>query len=557
VSDVLVLGAGVAGLSVALAAARAGLSVTLLTKAPLGASATRYAQGGVAAALAPPDSPELHFSDTLSAGGELCDTDAVRVLCAEGPARLRELFSIGAVFDRDGADLALAREGGHSLARVVHAGGDATGAEVERALVAAVQAAGVEVAEGWLALDLTVSGGRATGVTTCSPQSQGSVVAARHVVLASGGAGQLYSVTTNPLLSTGDGVAMSLRAGAAVADVEFMQFHPTALHDPGMPRPLLSEALRGEGAVLRDEAGVAFMAGEHPLGDLAPRDVVARAIAQRLAERNLDHLWLDASSIDGFPARFPTIWAACQAVGLDPTRDWLPVAPAAHYLCGGVVTDLDGATSLPGLWACGEVACTGVHGANRLASNSLLEGLVFGHRVTAAIVAGKDAPDQTGAMRGVPPYMRSSNAPVDPQERMYDRDGYMRSTSAPVDSEERTYEDDGLRGRLQRTMTLHAGVRRDAAGLATAADELAAIEAKAVNSEVRNLAVVGQALVAAAADREESRGAHQRLDFPTPGPILERIVHLGPDERVRVPAAAAVPAQARTPTCPGLGVSPT
>jgi L-aspartate oxidase len=536
VSDVLVLGAGVAGLSAALAAARAGLSVTLLTKAPLGASATRFAQGGVAAALSPPDSPELHFSDTLSAGGGLCDTDAVRVLCAEGPARLRELFALGAVFDREGGALALAREGGHSLARVVHAGGDATGAEVERALVAAVRAAGVEVAEGWLALDLTISGGRATGVTTRSPQGEAGAVTARHVVLASGGAGQLFSVTTNPVLSTGDGVAMSLRAGAAVADVEFMQFHPTALHDPGMPRPLLSEALRGEGAVLRDDAGVAFMAAEHPLGDLAPRDVVARAIAQRLAERGLDHLWLDATGIDGFPARFPTIWAACRAVGLDPTRDWLPVAPAAHYLCGGVVTDLDGATSLPGLWACGEVACTGVHGANRLASNSLLEGLVFGHRVTAAIVAGKDGADQTGAMRGVPPYMRSSAAPPTVQERMLDSAAYMRSSAAPRTVQERML--DGLRDRLQRTMTLHAGVRRDAAGLATAADELAIIEAQAVDPEVRNLAAVGQALVAAAAEREESRGAHHRLDFPTPGPVLERIVHLGPGQRLRVVAAA-------------------
>ncbi|MDQ3945926.1 MAG: L-aspartate oxidase, partial [Actinomycetota bacterium] len=429
-TDVLVLGAGVAGLSVALAAARHGLSVTLLTKAPLGASATRYAQGGVAAALSPPDSPELHFSDTLSAGGGLCDTDAVRVLCAEGPDRLRELFATGAVFDREGGALALAREGGHSLARVVHAGGDATGAEVERALVAAVRAAGVEVAEGWLALELEVHGGGATGVTARSPVGEERVVGARHVVLASGGAGQLFSVTTNPMLSTGDGVAMSLRAGAAVADVEFMQFHPTALHDPGMPRPLLSEALRGEGAVLRDDAGVAFMAAEHPLGDLAPRDVVARAIAGRLAERGLDHLWLDATGVDGFPARFPTIWTACRTVGLDPTRDWLPVAPAAHYLCGGVVTDLDGATSLPGLWACGEVACTGVHGANRLASNSLLEGLVFGHRVTAAIVAGKDAPDQTGAMRGVPPHedvvsvnRRSSPPPPGVQERQLAPDG--------------------------------------------------------------------------------------------------------------------------------------
>src|SRR5204863_2856266 len=236
------------------------------------------------------------------------------------------------------------------------------------------------------------------------------LVRASHVVLACGGAGQLYSVTTNPALSTGDGVAMALAAGAAVADVEFMQFHPTALHHPVMPRPLLSEALRGEGAVLRDEQGVAFMAAEHPLADLAPRDVVSRAIARRLVDRGLDNLWLDATSIDDFPHRFPTIWAHCRDAGLNPTRDWLPVAPAAHYLCGGVVTDIDGAASLPGLWACGEVACTGIHGANRLASNSLLEGLVFGHRVATAIATGHDGAEPTGAMRGIP----LDEGPTDP-----------------------------------------------------------------------------------------------------------------------------------------------
>src|SRR5438067_1988215 len=407
--EVLVLGSGVAGLTAARTAAEAGLSVTVLTKGELAASATRYAQGGVAAALSPSDSPALHFSDTLSAGGGLCDPEAVRILVGEGPDRLRELMALGASFDRTGdggaaAPLALAREGGHSLARVVHAGGDATGHEVERALVAATRNhPGVTVCEGWLALALHVEAGRAAGVLAVPPGSDLPVlVGARHVLLACGGAGQLYSVTTNPALSTGDGVAMALAAGAAVADVEFMQFHPTALHHPVMPRPLLSEALRGEGAVLRDEQGVAFMAAEHPLADLAPRDVVSRAIARRLVDRGLDHLWLDATSIDDFPRRFPTIWAHCHDAGLDPTRDWLPVAPAAHYLCGGVVTDVDGAASLPGLWACGEVASTGIHGANRLASNSLLEGLVFGHRAAVAIAAGRGACEPTGAMRGVP-----------------------------------------------------------------------------------------------------------------------------------------------------------
>ena len=562
-TDVLVLGSGVAGLTAARTAAEAGLSVTVLTKGELAASATRYAQGGVAAALSPADSPELHFSDTLSAGGGLCDPEAVRILVGEGPDRLRELMALGAEFDRErdgdggrgGAGararpraesgprpLALAREGGHSLARVVHAGGDATGHEVERALVAATAGhPGVTVGEGWLALSIYTESGRAAGVVAVPPEGAGGepvVVRARHVLLACGGAGQLYSVTTNPALSTGDGVAMALAAGAAVADVEFMQFHPTALHHPVMPRPLLSEALRGEGALLRDDRGAAFMADEHPLADLAPRDIVSRAIARRLVDRGLDHLWLDATSIDDFPRRFPTIWAHCRDAGLDPTREWLPVAPAAHYLCGGVVTDVDGAASLPGLWACGEVACTGVHGANRLASNSLLEGLVFGHRVATAIAAGRTGPEPAGAMRGVP----LDDVPVPPNRRSSERDN---------DPEERRLAGAvaGLRDRLQRDMTTFAGVLRDGAGLARAAAAVAAVEAELSSggptdgrdvAELRNLLAVGRAVVTAAGQRHESRGCHRRVDFPEPRQPLERIVHFGPDRRLRVPAAAAV-----------------
>src|SRR5256885_2495879 len=314
-SDVLVLGSGVAGLSAAVRARHAGLSVTVVTKGELGWSATRYAQGGVAAALdRADDSPELHGSDTLGAGGGLCDPDAVRVLAGEGPERVRELIALGAHFDRveGGDELARAREGGHSVARVVHAGGDATGAEIERTLVGAVRGSGADVRERWLASDLLVERGRVVGVCGFGPDGP-ATVRARHVLVATGGAGQCFAVTTNPELSTGDGIAMAMRAGAAVADLEFMQFHPTALHHPSMPRPLLSEALRGEGAILRDEQGVAFMADEHPLADLAPRDVVARAISRRLNERGLDHLWLDATVIDEFPSRFPTIWHATQS----------------------------------------------------------------------------------------------------------------------------------------------------------------------------------------------------------------------------------------------------
>jgi L-aspartate oxidase len=537
-TDVLVLGSGVAGLTAARTAAEAGLSVTVLTKGELAASATRYAQGGVAAALSPSDSPELHFSDTLSAGGGLCDTEAVRVLVGEGPARLRELMALGASFDRTGdgaADkpLAMAREGGHSLARVVHAGGDATGHEVERALVAAtVGHPGVTVHEGWLALSLYVEGGRIAGVVGAPADSATPIVMkAQHVVLACGGAGQLYSVTTNPALSTGDGVAMALAAGAAVADLEFMQFHPTALHHPVMPRPLLSEALRGEGAVLRDDQGVTFMAAEHPLADLAPRDVVSRAIARRLVDRGLDNLWLDATAIEDFPRRFPTIWAHCRDAGLDPTREWLPVAPAAHYHCGGVVTDVDGAASLPGLWACGEVACTGIHGANRLASNSLLEGLVFGHRVAAAIAAGRTGAEPTGAMRGI-----ASGGALTPQ-------------TPPLPTSSATHSDvAGLRDRLQRDMTTYAGVLRDGLGLEQAAKAVASVAAMVETAdagrdvaELRNLLTVARAVVTAATERRESRGCHHRLDFPESRLPLERIVHFGADQRVRVAAAAAVP----------------
>jgi L-aspartate oxidase len=481
------------------------MSVVVLTKGELGWSATRYAQGGVAAALDDDDSPELHGSDTLAAGGGLCDPDAVRILASEGPTRVRELMELGARFDRvdAGGALARAREGGHSVARVVHAGGDATGAEIERALAAAVQRGGAEVREGWLATDLLVEGDRVVGVTALGPDGRREW-RARHVIVATGGAGQCFAVTTNPSLSTGDGIAMALRAGVAVGDVEFMQFHPTALHHPSMPRPLLSEALRGEGAILRDEHGVAFMADEHPLGDLAPRDVVAKAISRRLNERDLEFLWLDATTIDDFSVRFPTIWRACRTVGLDPTHDWLPVAPAAHYLSGGVCTDLDGAAAVPGLWACGEAACSGVHGANRLASNSLLEGLVFAARAVEAIGGGKSGPDPTGALRGV--RFGATGIALDPA----------RVAVGPP-----------IREELQRVMTRGAGVLRSGDSLAEVERALGGMTP--TTTEEANLLTVSRALVQAAAARRESRGTHNRSDHPrASSSFVGRFIFSGP-----------------------------
>jgi L-aspartate oxidase len=512
--DLLVLGSGVAGLSAAVRAAEThGMRVGVLTKGEIQQATTRWAQGGVAAVLGgDPDSTDLHLADTLSAGAGLCDVDAVRVLVDEGPARVSELIALGAAFDLDQEGrYALAREGGHTHARVLHAGGAATGQEIERALVDAVRATAAAVYERWFAVDLIVEQGRCRGVVALDAAGRTVEVRASHVLIATGGFGQLFAVTTNPTEATGDGVAMALRAGVAVADIEFVQFHPTALHHPAMPRPLLSEALRGHGALLRDAHGDRF------IDELLPRDRVSRAIAARMRDEGVEHLWLDATGLDHFAERFPTISEALAEVGLDPARDWLPIAPAAHYGCGGVVADLDGATTLPGLWVAGEAACNGVHGANRLASNSLLDGMVFGPRVVEAVDRGKERPDPTGTMRSV----------LDPSPADPDQVGGCEVRVAPAEPDQadgggpvgRAQLD---RSRLQQAMFAGAGVVRSAESLAGAGD---AVSAEVPGSdpdswELRNLATVARALCAAALAREESRGAHTRTDFEATRPEL-------------------------------------
>ncbi len=519
--DLLVLGSGVAGLSAAVRAHTVhGLNTAILTKGTLDMATTRWAQGGVAAALSGSDSDvELHLEDTLAAGAGLCQIDAVRVLVEEGPWRLQNLIDLGAQFDRDvSGEFELAREGGHSVPRVVHAGGSATGAEIERALVAAAIKYGLVRHEFSFAVDLIVEGGRCVGVTVLGSDGVSSEIRARHLLLATGGAGQLYSVTTNPSVATGDGVAMALRAGVATADLEFFQFHPTALHHPVMPRPLLTEALRGHGAKLRDSSGERF------IDELLPRDVVSRAIHAKILEEGTEHVWLDATELEQFEDRFPNISGELDRIGLDPGRDWLPVAPAAHHQCGGIVTDLFGATSLPGLWAAGETSCTGVHGANRLASNSLLEGMVFGPRAVDAISEGVDGASHSGVMGE----LLADDAPWLKVEPVL---GGLSRQSGPTLEEPL---DDGrvsaMREDLQASMFRWAGVERDAESLENARnairDVIAGLGEPPVQTqatlELRNLAEVGWVLVSSAIAREESRGTHMRIDHPDP---VESLAH--------------------------------
>ena len=506
--DFLVMGAGVAGLRAAIELADHG-TVLVVTKESLGESNTHYAQGGIAVALEGDKDVALHFEDTVKAGDGLVYRPAAEVLVAEGPMRVAELMKWGARFDAEDGQLLRTREGAHSLPRILHASGDATGAEISRALVAYARAhERIHFAEWTRVTSLVVSGGRVIGADLASAKCEhgdggragGTRVAARGVLIASGGAGQVYSDTTNPAVATGDGIALAAQAGAALADMEFYQFHPTALSIPGAPRFLLSEALRGEGAWLRNDRGQRFMEGAHPLLELAPRDVVARAIAREGmgAAGDPRPVYLDMRHVRGvnLHERFPGISAVLGRYGLDLARDLIPVRPAAHYLMGGVYTDLAGRTRVGGLYAAGEVACTGVHGANRLASNSLLEGLVFGARAAQAMLA--DAP----ALAAVEPTAEAGK-PV--------------SAGAEQEAERVIVE-------LQAAMWAHAGLLRDEASLRAGLALQEQCSARAVElgtgtssrriGEAQSLASVAHAILHAALARTESRGAHFRNDFP-------------------------------------------
>jgi L-aspartate oxidase len=495
-ADVIVIGSGIAGLTAALSARDKGLSVLLLTKDVLSTGSTSWAQGGIAAALGPGDSPDQHFQDTLEAGAGLCDPESVKILVQEGPAAVKRLINLGATFDLDSSgNVALTREGGHRRDRIAHAGGDATGAEISRALVAKVLAdPKVRIFEHALVLDLLKDKNERVCGVTLHVMGKGKIdgvgaALARAVVLATGGLGAVFQQTTNPLVATGDGVALALRAGATVADLEFVQFHPTVLwvgSDSRGSQPLISEAVRGEGAILRNTNGEAFMSTIHPMKDLAPRDVVAHAVHEEIIKSGKPFVYLDGTKLGEsiWLQRFPNILSSCRKIGIDPLVEMIPVVPAAHYASGGVVSDMTGKTDIPGLFAVGECANTGVHGANRLASNSLLEGLVVAERVANHLT---DLPEQGEPL--------IENVPTN-------------------------LIDGKVRKDITETTTTGAGAVRNATGLKKTIDKLSELAKKTTKSsstqswEATNLLTVSSFLSNAALRREESRGSHWRSDFP-------------------------------------------
>ncbi|REK67432.1 MAG: L-aspartate oxidase [Brevibacillus sp.] len=501
-TDVAVIGAGIAGLYTALQASEYA-NVVLISKKGLDDSNTRWAQGGIAAVTAKSDSPALHRQDTLIAGAGLCSYAAVEVLVHEGPERLKELIAYGTKFDKDAQGrYELTKEGAHSKRRILHAHGDATGAEIVRALSARVRdQANITVLENHFAIDVVTQDGECVGVIVQNQEGGLFFLESNATVLATGGAGQLYRYTTNPDIATADGIAMAYRAGARIKDVEFIQFHPTALYYPGAPRFLISEAVRGEGAILRNTSGERFMEKYHPQKELAPRDVVARAIVSEMEKTHSSYVYLDITheSEELIKHRFPTIYRFCLQYGLDMVTDWIPVAPACHYIMGGVQTDLNGETSTRRLFACGEVSCTGVHGANRLASNSLSEAVVFGHRIVRRIRELTPLPE-------VRPF-----AAVEPKR-----------TSRSVDTREQ-------RVRLQKLMLRHVGLKRHEKGLRKALDELERMQQFCYGTysdresfEFLNLLNTAVLTTRAALLREESRGGHYRIDFPNKDDLIWR-----------------------------------
>jgi L-aspartate oxidase len=515
-TEFIVVGSGIAGLRAGIELARAGARATVLTKERREESNTEYAQGGVAVALSEDDEAALHEEDTLAAGAGLCDERAVEVLVEEGRRYVAELIEWGAEFDREGGRLLFTREAAHSRPRILHAHGDATGREIVRALLAR---AGRERNLSFLAHaeteSLIVEDGRVAGVRYLDPLVRAPrELRARGVVLASGGAGQLYLHTTNPRVATGDGMAMAFDAGAELSDMEFVQFHPTALNLEGAPRFLISEALRGEGGVLRNAAGKRFMPRYDPAAELAPRDVVTRSIVAEMERTATRTVFLDMTAFDEafLRRRFPKIYSTCLGFGLDLARQPVPVSPAAHYIMGGVRTDLEGRTSLPGLYAAGEVACTGVHGANRLASNSLLEGLVFGARAGRAAAQDLATPHAAQDLAG-PHAAQNFSAHASSSSTGDDGEDAARAPSRE-DLRRMGAAAEAVRKRVRRLMWERVGILRSRASLRRALAEFEQIARARLRPAPRNFLTVATLVARSALWREESRGAHFRVDFP-------------------------------------------